>query len=110
MASNTIFLDDAANISTLSFDYKINSGERFNIALLCDWSNYYGYYKFTANGAANAYAGVSYTVLGNGYIRVTFDMAALTTVAGTPTNTLSLLYLHGSWTDATGSITNIQYS
>lgn len=110
VAGNTIDLENATNISTLSFDYKIDSGERFNIALLCDWSNFYGYYKFTANGAAEAYSGVSYTVLNNGYIRVTFDVAALTKVSGNPTNTLMHLLLHGSWTDATGSITNIQYS
>ena len=110
MAGNTIALDNAANISTLSFDYKIDSGERFNIALLCDWSNFYGYYKFTAAGAAEQYSGVTCTMLSNGYIRVTFDIASLNKMTGSPADTLKILYLHGSWTDATGSITNIQYS
>ena len=108
--NKTILLNNKDALVTLSFDYNIVDGERFNIALMQDWSNYFGYYKFNATGAAEAYAGVTTEVLEDGYIRVTFDMATLTKVAGAPTNVIDFLLVYGAWTDANGYIDNVQFS
>lgn len=106
----------------MTFEYKIisgqrlyvsidtDSGERFNIALLFDWSNMYGYYKFTATGAAENYAGVSVISLGDGYFHVEFDMATLTKVNGAPNSAITFLAFHSAWTDAAGHIYNVQFS
>ena len=107
--SKTIVSPDLGELSAISFDYKILSGERFNIFLGTDWSNYYGLYKFVATGAAQNYAGVTTEVLEDGYIRVTFDVAALTTKVGTPTSVIKFLFIRGDWTDANGYIDNVQY-
>lgn len=104
----TIMVSAKQELATLSFEYKITDGNYFNIALLPNWSSYFGYYEFTANGGN--YAGVTTEVLEDGYIRVTFDMAALTKVSGTPSSVIDFMYLRGGWSDANGYIDNIQYT
>ena len=96
-------------LTTISFEYKIESGEHFNIALMPNWSSYYGYFQFDAEGT-NIYNGVSYEKLSDGYIRVTFDMAKLTKVSGTPTAAIDFLYIRGNWSTANGYIDNVQFS
>ena len=106
-ADNTILTECTKNLDYLSFDYKITSGEAFNIALMPNWDSYYGYFAFDSNGNLDPYNGVTLEKLENGYIRVTFDMKALTKISGTPNTALEFLYIRGNWTTATGEITNI---
>lgn len=96
-------------IASVSFEYKIISGEKFNIAVLPNWSSYYGYVACYASGYRGSDPGVSFQVLPDGYIRVTLDLAKMTTMSGTPTNVIELLYIRGSSSDANGYIDNIQY-
>ena len=106
----TIMLDNTAELKTLSFDYKINKGNKFAMALMPNWSSFYGYYEFGATGAMATNAGVITEVLEDGYIRVTFDMEALTKINGTPTTALEFLYIRGGWSDANGYIDNVQFT
>ena len=106
----TIDLATTGVLGTLSFDYKITSGEAFNIALMPNWDSYYGYFAFTAEGSVDPYNGVTTEVLEDGYIRVTFDMDALTKVSGTPSKFIDFIYIRGGWTTANGYIDNIQWT
>ncbi|MBO5867274.1 MAG: hypothetical protein J6Q54_00005, partial [Oscillospiraceae bacterium] len=96
-------------IASVSFEYKIISGEKFNIAVLPNWSSFYGYVTCYASGYRGSDPGVSFQVLPDGYIRVTLDLAKMTTMSGTPTNVIELLYIRGGWSNANGYIDNIQY-
>ena len=106
----TIDLATTGVLGTLSFDYKITSGEAFNIALMPNWDSYYGYFAFIAEGSVDPYNGVTTEVLEDGYIRVTFDMDALTKVSGTPSKFIDFIYIRGAWTTANGYIDNIQWT
>ena len=107
--SLTIELANTEELATLSFDYKVTSGT-FNISLNPDWDNAFGYFAFNANGNVDPYDGVTLETLEDGYIRVTFDLNALTKYNGNPAKTLSFLYIRGAWTDATGYIDNISFN
>ena len=73
-----------------------------------NWSSFYGYFELNAEGT-NIYNGVTYEKLSDGYIRVTFDMAKLTKVSGTPTTAIDFLFIRGNWSDASGYIDNVQF-
>ena len=105
----TIPMENDQVVTNMSFDYKIESGEYFHIALISeDWENFFGYFKFDVNGAGDSYAGVTTQALSDGSIRVYLDLTEVNTATGTaPSNVLKLLYVRGAWTDANGSITNI---
>ena len=105
----TIDLSATGTLTTLSFEYKIVSGEKINIALMPNWSSFYGYFELNAEGT-NIYNGVTYEKLSDGYIRVTFDMAALTQMSGTPNAAIDFLYIRGNWSDANGYIDKVQFS
>ena len=105
----TISLDNEQDISKLTFEYKIENDGHFNLALMKDWSNFYSYYEFNANGAAGNYAGVTTQVLEDGYIRVTITVSNLDKVTGNPAGVIEFLYIRGNWSDAVGYIDNIQY-
>ncbi len=104
----TIELGNTKELATLSFDYKVTSGT-FNISLNPDWDNSFGYFAFDANGNVDPYDGVSLETLEDGYIRVTFDMFALTKYSGNPGKMIRFMYIRGGWTDANGYIDNVQY-
>ena len=106
----TIGMDNDKEVTLLTFDYKITGGEYFNIALLPDWSSYFGYFEFNANGAVGNYAGITTEKLSGGTIRVRVNMAELTKVAGTPSKVLTMLYIRGGYSNANGSISNIRLS
>ena len=105
----TIIIDNTDNLLNLSFDYKIDCGEKLNVALLPDWDNYYGYFELNTNGPVDPYEGITSEVLEDGYVRVIFDISALAKMNGTPTSAITMLYIRGDWTDASGCIENIQY-
>ena len=101
-----IQLDNDKALTGLTFDYKVTSGT-FNIALLPNWENYYGYFAFDEYGNVDAYDGVTCKDLGNGYYRVTIDLDVLNKKFGNPDSAIAFLYVRGAWSDANGEITNI---
>ncbi|MBR5570646.1 MAG: DUF4091 domain-containing protein [Oscillospiraceae bacterium] len=102
----TIHMGNAQAVTRMSFDYSITSGS-FHIALLPDWSNYFGYFKFDANGEVGDYPGVLAQKINDTTWRVYFDMTQVTTIAGAPSPVITMLYVRGDWTSANGSISNI---
>ena len=102
-----INLGNTDALETLSFDYKVSSGT-FNVALKPDQSSYFGYFAFDTNGTVDAYDGVALEALDDGYTRVTFNIPALTKYTGEPSSVIDILYIRGSWSDATGYIDNVQ--
>ena len=106
----TLSLDNAEVLESVSFEYKIVDGTKFNIALMEDWSNFYSYYAFTAAGASENYAGVTTELLDDGYIRVTFKITELNKISGAPTGAIQFLYIRGGWSDSNGYIDNITYT
>ena len=101
----TIELGNNQALTRVTFDYKVTG--TFNIALMPNWENYYGYFAFNENGTVDTYDGVTFENLGNGYIRVTMDMAKLNKYSGNPSTTIDFLYVRGNWSEANGEITNI---
>ena len=85
----TFNLNHTQPVTKMSFEYKITDGSHFQIALLPDWSSFYGYFKMMADGPEGAYDGMTWETLEDGYIRVNFDIAALTRMTGTPAATIS---------------------
>ena len=108
--NKTIALDNTEVLESISFEYKITDGSHFQIALLPDWNNFYGYFKMMADGPEGAYDGMTWETLEDGYIRVNFDISALTRMTGTPAATISMLFINGSYSTANGYIDNVQYT
>ena len=104
----TITLDNNEAVNQMTFDYKLTSDGHMHIALLPDWSSFYGYFKLDANGEVGDYAGVTTEKLADGYIRVFIDYAALTTKIGTPSNVTKMIYVRGDYTTANGVVENIR--
>ena len=105
-----VTLDNSERLATLSFRYKITSGEKFALALMPEWTSYYGYYEFLASGPGGEYNGVTAESINDGYILVTFDLKALDLINGTPTTALTMLYIRGEYTTATGVIEDISWT
>ena len=103
----TILLDNTKQLSKLSFDYKLENGEKFSLGVMPGWENYFGLFDFNQNGPVDSYDGITSELLENGYIRVTFDLALLTKVSGNPGTAIEFLYINGAYTTANGEITNI---
>ena len=106
----TIPVANEKEVVSLSFDYKIESGEKFAIALMPNWDAYYGYYNFNSNGNVDNDTGITTKTLDNGYIRVIFDMASLTKTNGNVNTVITFLYVRGAFTDANGIIENVTVS
>ncbi|MBR5569477.1 MAG: metallophosphoesterase [Oscillospiraceae bacterium] len=108
--NQSIDLDATADIATISFDYKLTDGNKFTMALLPNWTSYFGYFGFMANGTEGQYSGVTYETLEDGYIHVEIDLAQVTAIAGTPSKLVDFLFINGAWSDANGYIDNVQYT
>ena len=104
---STIVLDNTKKLAKITFDYKLESGTKFNVALMPNWDNYYGFFEFDVNGTVDSYDGITCEKLENGYIRVSFEMEALQKINGVPSATIEFLYIRGEWTDANSEISNI---
>ena len=107
---NIIEIENTEAVHTVSLEYKIENGGKIALALLPNWEAYYGYFDLDANGAMNTYDGVTTEDLGNGFIRVTFDVDALTKMVGTPNNVLNTVYVRGDWSTANGTLGNIIFN
>ena len=101
---------DSAAYSTITFEYKILNGGTFGLALLNDYSNYFGYFTFNSVGAASTYAGITTQTLSDGYVRVTINIAALTAYVGTRPTTLKAFYINSGRTSAQGYIDNVSFT
>ena len=104
----TVEFENSKKLSSMSLDYKITSGEKFSLALMVDWNNFYGVFDFTAEGTSHPIDGVSTEALSNGYIRATFDLHAITKYSGKPSGIVTMLYVRGDWTTANGIIENVK--
>ena len=104
--------DEAASYVGLSFEYKITSaaGTCFEVCVLePSWMNYYGYFKFDANGAVNAYEGVTVRDSEDGFKLVTIDFDAVTVIYGTKPATTSIFFARGDLITANGFFKNITF-
>ena len=104
----TFNLNHTQPVTKMSFEYKITSGDNFYLALLPDWSSYYGYFQFNATGTIGAYDGVTTEVLSDGYVRVTVDVENITAVTGAPSKLITMLFIRGDWGNAAGEIRDIR--
>ena len=110
------YLEQAGNYDIISFDYKTDAaGELTAILRGSAWGGkYYGDYRFTESGEKVDYAGVTTEILADGYIRVTFDMAALNRTGcvdnlnNAPAD-VALIDIY-NWTTVGGYLDNIQTS
>ena len=103
----TILLDNTKQLSKITFEYKLESGSKFNIALMLNWESYFGYFEFDSTGPVDAYQGITSETLANGNVLVTLDLTAITKVNGAPSTNIEFIYVRGDWTDANGQISNI---
>ena len=105
----------AGDYKTLSFDYKTNGeGEVAVILRGSKWTTFYGDFRLTATGEKSDYAGITTEVLEDGYIHVTFDIAALQRTGcvnnrDTAPVDIALIDIY-NWTTVDGYIDNIQVS
>ena len=69
------------------------------------WTNYFGYYRINANGTSNR-SEVSITTLEDGYYRVSIDLSNAINYNSepVPTEYISLFYVRGIWSTASGYI------
>ena len=104
----TFNLNHTQPVTKMSFEYKIISGDNFYLALLPDWNSYYGYFQFNATGTIGTYEGVTTEKLSDGYVRVNVDVEKVTTVAGTPSKLITMLFIRGDWGNASGEIRDIR--
>ena len=105
---NFAYEPETAAYTSLSFDYKITSGEKFALAILLDWTDGYGYYNFYKTGCTAK--GVTCTALADGYIHVEIDLTSVTKVFGNGADNFNLFYIRGSASDASGYIDDIRFS
>ena len=87
-------------------DIKFTSAEDTTLFIMLGdgWSVYFGYFKIYGDGSLDStYNGVTVSDLEDGYHRYTFDLDQLTLMSGNPSK-VNLVYIHGSWTTATGYI------
>ena len=109
------FTMTAGDYKTVSFDYKTEgSGEIAVILRGTKWTTFYGDFRLTENGEKTDYAGITTVILDDGYIRVTFDIAALQRTGcvnnrDTAPVDIALIDIY-NWTTVNGYIDNITVS
>ena len=110
---NFYYLDEAAAYDYLSFDYKtVGDGEVAVIIRGSKWSTFYGDFRLNATGEKTDYPGITTEMLDDGYVRVTFDLAALQRTGcvnnrDTAPVDVKLIDIY-NWTTVGGYIDNIQ--
>jgi len=114
-AKDNYFTFTAGAWNTLSFDYKTDgAGELAVILRGSNWTSFYGDFRLTEAGEKVDYAGITVVKLSDGYLRVTFDIAALQRSVcvnnrdGAPGD-LALIDIY-NWSTVGGYIDNIQFS
>ena len=114
-AKDNFYYITSGTYSTLTFDYKTNgAGELAVILRGSSWTSFYGDFRLTEAGEKVDYDGVTVVKLADGYMRVTFDIAALQRAGcvnnrdGAPID-IALIDIY-NWTTVGGYIDNIQYA
>ena len=99
---------------TVSFDYQLTTDGVIGVILrdADAWLTFYGEFYFNANGETVDYAGITTQVLGNGYVRVTMNLAELTRSGcadnrnGAPEK-VGVLDIYGGFSTASGNFGNV---
>ena len=109
---NTSYLapGGSAAYTTVSFSYKIESGEKMNIVILDNGGGGYGNYRFQATGAFENYNGITCQEGENGEIDVVIDLTKATKIWNNKPDTVNHFLIYGSWTDADGYVDNIIFA
>lgn len=98
------------NVTSLSFEYKVNTDGHISLCLYnVETEKYYGYFDLNKSDAQKQeYAGVTYTVLTDGYVKCDVNVGLLEKYcdAGKP-DAFHQIYVRGDFTDANGVIRNV---
>ncbi len=105
---NYAAITDTSAVDTLSFTYKFidNKDSSFAFMLSDNWSTYYGYFEFLANGNSkwgSTYAGVTTEQIGDGVVRVTMKLDEVTTLGGSAPSKITFFRTH-SWGTAVAMV------
>ena len=95
------------------FEFYIDGSDYFNVVILNNWSNGYGYFQLSNSSVGSPYNGVEVTSIDDGWKAVTimFNAVADSKVFGdSRPETVDMLYIRGSWTTATGFIDHLEFS
>ena len=104
--------DELKAYTSLTFYYKIVTGDKFALAIIGDdWgTNYYGYLEFTANGAQGNYAGVTCVEQPDGYFFVTITFAEVTKINGSAPDKVQSFYIRGEYSKAQVYLDEISFN
>ena len=99
---------------TVTFDYQLTTDGVIGVILRDAeaWLTFYGEFYFNAGGETVDYAGITTQVLGNGYVRVTMNLAELTRSGcadnrnGAPEK-VGVLDIYGGFSTASGNFGNV---
>lgn len=95
------------------FEFYIDGDDYFNVVILNNWTNGYGYFRLDNSSVGSPYNGVEVTSMDDGWKAVTimFNAVADSKVfGGSRPETVDMLYIRGNWTTATGFIDHIEFS
>ena len=97
---------------TVTFDYKLQLGNKFYVALIGNnWStNYYGYFCFDDNGETTDYSGVTCHKGEDGYVSVTINLDQATKMTGTAERVIKSFYIHPNDSNATVYLDNVFFN
>ena len=104
--------DELKDYSSVTFYYKIESGEKLVLAIVGEnWStNYYGYLTFTASGPEGKYDGVTCVGQADGYYFVTLNLHELTRISGNAPDAVQSFYVRGAYTTANVYIDEVSFN
>lgn len=96
---------------TLVFDIRFTTDPattKISLMLGDGWSNYFGYFDFTTTSTTGCYDGFTVSKTADGYTRCTINLNQLTKVGGGSSieniNNITLFYIRGVWTTASGYV------
>ena len=95
------------------FEFYIDGSDYFNVVILNNWSNGYGYFQLSNSSVGSPYNGVEVTSIDDGWKAVTIMFNAVAdgkVFGGSRPETVDMLYIRGSWTTATGFIDHLEFS
>ena len=95
---------------TLVFDIRFTTDPattKISLMLGDGWSNYFGYFDFTTTSTTGCFNGATVTKTADGYTRCSINLNQLTKVGGGSLENIkniTLFYIRGSWTTASGYV------
>ena len=103
----------AREYNKVYFEFYIDGNDYFNIVILNNWSNGYGYFQLDNNSVGTPYNGVEVIARDDGWKAVTIMFNAVSdnkVFGGSRPETVDMIYIRGSWTTATGFIDHLEFS